>query len=68
MVTFTLTQYLAPPYSAYLQRWNGTKWVTAKTFVVGNTVQKVTAKVTATSKWRITAAGHASAAITVKVS
>ena len=53
-VTFTLTQHLAPPYYAKLQRWSGSTWVTVKTFVVGNTVQKVTAKVTATSKWRVT--------------
>jgi len=64
-VTFTLTQHLAPPYYAKLQKLSGGKWVTVKTFVVGNTVQKVTSKLTATSKWRVTAAGYASKTITV---
>ena len=54
-VTFTLTQYLAPPYYAKLQKLSGSTWVTVKTFVVGNTVEKVTAKLTSTSKWRVTA-------------
>lgn len=65
-VTFTLTQYLAPPFYAYLQKYSGGKWVSVKSFVVGNTTEKVTAKVSSTSKWRISAAGRVSSSITVK--
>lgn len=66
-VTFALTNNIAPPFYAYLQRWSGSKWVTVKTFVPGEGVNKVTAKVTATSKWRVSAAGYVSKTITVKV-
>jgi len=67
-VTFTLTQRLAPPYYAYLERLSGSKWVRVKTFVVGNTVQKTTLKVPSSGKYRVTASGYISntVAITAK--
>jgi len=65
-VTFTVTKYYVSNLSANLQRWNGSKWVTVKTFGVGGVGQIVKAKVTSTSKWRITTGTYSSAAVTVK--
>jgi hypothetical protein len=66
-VTFTVINYLAPPFYAYLQRWSGSKWVTVKTLVPDEGANTVPVKVTATSKWRVSNGNHVSKTITVKV-
>jgi len=65
--TFTVTHKLAVPFTAYLQRWSGSSWVTVKTFVPSVTATKVTAKITSAGKYRISAAGYVSNSVIVTV-
>ena len=65
VATFTLTNYLAPPATAYLQKWNGKAWVTVKKFNVFDSKVSVTAKITAKSKWRVKSGSWVSKTITV---